>query len=139
SKAELAALSCQGNYDAATGARGTCGSTVDGWAAAGRIETALVWSCTSGALCTIDRLDLVAGKTFYEPGQALFLPLDAAVEEAFRYKLRFQSDAGRTVGFAPVICDPSSDLTPYCYEPEAIEALRARIDCMAAIYLAYAR
>lgn len=137
SDADIAALSCQRSYDAAAGTRGSCRAMIDAWALEGRIETELVWSCASGAYCVVDRNDLTADKVFYLQGEALFLPLDAAVEEAFRYKLRFQSAAGRAVGFAPVVCDPMSDLTPYCYDPEAIEALRARVDCMAAIYHAY--
>ncbi|UJR82189.1 WAP domain-containing protein [Sandaracinus amylolyticus] len=135
--AEIAALDCQSGYDAAAGTRGTCGPVVDAWIAEGRVVPELVWTCVDGATCSANRSDLRAGRAFFEPGDAVFMPLDAAIEDAFRYKLRFQSPDGRSVGFAPVVCDPSSDLTPYCYEPEAIEALRERVDCMAAIYRTY--
>jgi hypothetical protein len=136
-KSQMAALRCQSSYDAATETRGSCGSTIQGWTDGQRIETELVWACAEGTYCTTNRSDLLADKTFYLPGDALFLPLEVAVEEAFRYKTRFRTREGDTIGFAPVVCDPNSDLTPYCYEPEDIERLRARIDCMASIYLAY--
>jgi hypothetical protein len=135
--AEIAALPCQASYDAATQTRGSCGQTVEAWATSGRIETELVWACVDGSYCTTNRVDLLEDKVFYLPGAALFLPLDVAVEEAFRYKTRFQTRDGESIGFAPVICDPGSDLTPYCYDPEEIERLRARVDCLNAIYLAY--
>jgi hypothetical protein len=136
-KAEITALLCQASYDAATGTRGSCGATVEEWTESQRVEAELVWACADGAYCTLNRKDLLADKAFHLPGEALFLPLDVAVEEAFRYKTRFKTREGDTIGFAPVVCDPSSDLTPYCYEPEEIERLRTRVDCLAAIYRSY--
>lgn len=129
---ELAALRCQVGYDAASGARASCGATVNGWRTGTDMSFDLLWSCIGATYCSGDRTDLVSGRTFYPPGETLFAPIESAIEDAFRYKLRFRSASGRTAGFTPQICGVGSDL--YCYDPEAIESIRARVDCLAQIY-----
>jgi len=95
------------------------------------------WRCADpdAVSCDRDRSELRAGKTFYEAPEdtPVFRPVDQAINEAFRYKTRFQSRAsGASVGFAPAVC--FGDSVPYCYDPVAIERIRARIDCMAFLY-----
>ncbi len=87
--------------------------------------------------CTDDRFDLTAGKAFGRADGAgsHFSPLSADVVQAFRYKTQFVDRiGGAQVGFAPSICRPGASLNPYCYDPAAIEAVRARVDCAMAIY-----
>ncbi|MCK6549424.1 hypothetical protein L6R52_26530, partial [Myxococcota bacterium] len=137
-QADVAALACQQDWDPATGARGTCGHELAEWEAGG-MATILVdvpWSCTGGRrFCSEDRLDLRAGKEFYVPATTELLPLSAAIDDAFRYKIRFTARSGSSVGFAPELCAiDGSNRTPYCYAPEAIEAIRDRVDCLLALH-----
>ncbi len=89
------------------------------------------------AYCDEDREDLRAGKTFYAPvvsvGRSLD-PLQASIDQAFRYRTRFRSSNGSRPGFAPRICIPNSDQIPYCYDPGVIEEIADRIDCLVSIY-----
>jgi hypothetical protein len=75
-----------------------------------------VWRCrvANRVFCDTDRLDLRAEKVFYASGSrtAVFPPLLGAIDEAFRYKTRFQSRTGASVGFAPEICVPRSNAIP---------------------------
>ena len=86
--------------------------------------------------CDGDRLDLRKGKLFleYTEEEAVFTPLYAEIDSAFRYKTQFRSRTGKTIGFAPRICVPNSNQIPYCYDPPAIEAVRERIDCLLYIW-----
>lgn len=140
-QADIAALACQQGYNAQMGARGSCGAQLDIWAASGldAIVLDLPWSCTGDLrYCSEDRLDLRAGKRFYLPSEVELLPLPAAIDDAFRYRIRFATRSGGQVGFAPQICEnDGSNRTPYCYAPRAIEELRARIDCLLSLSPGY--
>lgn len=124
-------------------ADGTCRQTLDAWVAGGIATLEPPWRCedSSRALCDVDLNDLREGKTFFRPRittptTAPLAPLAAAVDEAFRYKTRFQSrrDEDAEVGFAPAPCVPGSDAVPYCYDAKAIESIRDRVDCLVDIY-----
>lgn len=128
----IAAEPCQRN--------GSCQNTLDLWIANGThgIRVNPVWRCAvaNQVFCDSNRLDLRAEKVFYAGGSGapVFVPLLSAIDEAFRYKTRFQSRTGATVGFAPEICVPGSNAIPYCYDPPAIGEARARVDCAVDLY-----
>lgn len=125
---DVTRLACQ--------ASGTCQGVLDAWRAdpAGAVEVIRVVACDTEdeVLCDADRLNLRSHKVFYLPGdpRAAFAPLTAAINSAFRYKTQFRNRQGRNVGFAPQICVPDSNAVPYCYDPPAIEGIRARVDCL---------
>lgn len=91
------------------------------------------------ALCNDDRQDLTADKVFFaaDAEVAVFRPLRTEVAEAFRYRTRFVNRSGANLGFVPEICAAEGDLIPYCYDPEAIEALRSRVECGVELYAEY--
>ena len=103
-------------------------------------QIAPFWRCTDRTqqYCDRDRYDLRVGKTFYKQSSGtskpVFNSLYADINSAFRYKVRFRSRTGATIGFAPQICIPNSDRIPYCYDPPTIEGIRERIDCMMYIW-----
>src|SRR5690606_33675460 len=66
-----------------------------------------------------------------------FIPLETAIDAAFRYKTQFRDRSGRNIGFTPEICVPSSNAIPYCYDPEAISEIKARIDCLVHVFDGY--
>ncbi|MFO0750362.1 MAG: hypothetical protein U1F43_32535 [Myxococcota bacterium] len=124
-------------------ADGTCHDTFLQWQAGGLVDAVdPTWRCQNPALalCDVNIKDLRDGKTFYRKRDTApvtsLQKLSAAVDDAFRYKTRFQSDldVDAEVGFAPAVCVPGSDAVPYCYDPVAIEAIRDRIDCLISIY-----
>jgi hypothetical protein len=126
----IAALSCQ------QATPGTCQQTLNDWSAAGHCGIRLdpVWRCSNAeqVYCENDRLDLRKGKVFYRQDQSepIFPPIWPEIDNAFRYKVRFQSrTSAATVGFAPRLCVPDSDAVPYCYDPPAIDRIRDRVDC----------
>lgn len=87
--------------------------------------------------CSDDRFDLTAGKVFgvADGVTSHFSALGADVAQAFRYKTWFADRiGGAEIGFAPAICRPGATLDPYCYDPSAIEAARARLDCALDLY-----
>lgn len=99
------------------------------------IPTDLVYQCRNPAnvTCSDDRYNLLADKNFgiADDRGTFFQPLPTQIAEAFRYKTSFVDRVnGAQVGFAPVICEPGGRMTPYCYDPAAIEAARARMDCV---------
>ncbi len=126
---------------------GGCWDAVQRWAAVGQatlggatFEVRLdpMWRCSDPTrlLCSEDRLDLLAEKVFFPAdaqGAPVMLGLQGAVQDAFRYKTRFRSRSGTSVGFAPTICEQSSRALPYCYDPAMIEQIVERVDC--AVYL----
>lgn len=118
--------------------KGSCVDQLRRWEEAGTASIRLdpIWRCTEPGrvYCDLDRGDLRSGKTFYrqEAQEAVFRSLDDEIEEAFRYKTRFRNRTGRSVGFAPEVCQ--GDSIPYCYDPAAIEAIRERIDCAIHVY-----
>ncbi len=119
---------------------GTCDQVLKNWVAAGtKIESWEPYISETGSLAgssANELLDLRAGKLFYEikDTEHPFLSLKTEIESAFRYKTRFKSRTGAQVGFAPEICVPNSDQIPYCYEPDEIENIRKRVDCLVSIY-----
>ncbi len=130
--------------------KGSCLETIEGWVSAWAtleddereahwFRPGPEWRCadTDAVSCDRDRLDLSADKIFYKhvDEAPVFLPLDQAIDEAFRYKTRFQSRlSGASVGFAPQVCDGAA---PYCYDPTSIEDIRDRVDCLAHLYVEY--
>ncbi len=90
--------------------------------------------------CSEDRRNLLADKIFYKPDESVpaLAPLRLAIDDAFRYKTRFRSRSGTTLGFVPAVCQLRSETIPYCYDPAAIEAARERMDCLVALHMDYA-
>ena len=88
--------------------------------------------------CDDYRLDLRSGKTFFKRAAAStganYLPLRVLIDAAFRYKTRFRSTSGGSLGFAPTVCVPGSQSIPYCFDPAEIEEARSRIDCLISMY-----
>lgn len=121
---------------------GTCGTTLSSWAGSGSVVVQVnpLWNCVGGApTCDADPLDRRAGKEFYQANTSdvSFTAMRPAILDAFRYRTRFVNRDGSELGFTPSICQPVSSSVPYCYDPEAIEALRARVDCLLWIYEAF--
>lgn len=125
--------------------RGTCQQTLNTWRINGNVivEENPFFECNlvngqRPVFCDDNRLDLRTAKTFYRKQMSTtartFLPLRALIDAAFRYKTRFKSASGQTLGFAPVICVPNSDQVPYCYDPAQIEEARQRVDCLINLY-----
>src|SRR5690606_22660665 len=90
-------------------------------------------------LCDDDRYNLIAEQHFYDPanataGQPINEPLAVAIDNAFRFKTRFKSRTGKTIGFVPAVCQGSGDTIPYCYDPVAIEEVRAKVDCLVELF-----
>jgi hypothetical protein len=56
------------------------------------------------------------------------------MDSAFRYRTRFRTRSGSSVGFAPQPCVLGATSIPYCYDPAEIEAVRERIDCLQAVF-----
>lgn len=102
------------------------------------LRTDPYWECNDvGARsCAPDRTDLRNGKTFYgqTTSNGSMAPLQQTIEEAFRYRTQFVSSSGQSIGFAPDICAPNPNNSPYCYDPLLIEEVRERVDCLSAIY-----
>lgn len=123
--------------------KGNCGKQLSAWKEEGKVRTNLVWHCKdkNRQTCDDDRGDLRAGKVFYgkvsegENSGIVFRSLVDEINEAFRYKTRFRTRAGRSIGFAPEVC--LGDSIPYCYDPAAIERIQERADCAAHIYTTY--
>jgi hypothetical protein len=139
---DLSTLDCQKTK--------TCQSTLDDWNPKPPASPPdpnwivdPIWQCTplpadgtTPPYCDSDRAHLKAGKTFYARGAstAVFTPLRAAIDDAFRYKTKFQSRQGTNVGFTPSRCVPDSNSVPYCYDPAEIEEIRERVDCLVSLY-----
>lgn len=119
---------------------GSCMDRLNTWisnGAAALLQVDPSWTCQGAeAFCDDNPLDRRTGKVFYKQasGALHFLPLRAQMNEAFRYKTRFRSRSGSSLGFVPTICVPYSTTTPYCYAPEDIDGLRERVDCLMHIY-----
>jgi hypothetical protein len=132
SQADVASEPCQQD--------GSCEQTLADWREAGTplVQYEPVWRCTDAnqVYCDGDRLDLRAGKTFFEAYEesAKLTPLYAAIDQAFRYKTQFRDREGKSVAFAPEVCVPDSNQIPYCYDPAEIEAARERVDCLLSVW-----
>lgn len=115
----------------------SCFDTMLQWQRSGLIrEVDPVFNCRDGSVyCDDNRKDLRLGKRFFSrvvttiPGDNM-IGLQPLIDSAFRYKTRFRSTSGGTLGFAPRQCVTNSDAVPYCYDPKEIEEARARIDCL---------
>ena len=124
------------------GQRGTCKQWIDQH----RTDTAFrfdpVWKChePNTAYCDQNRSDLRNDRDFYAytpTNPPAFLPLQTAVDLAFRYKTKFRNREGKSLGFTPTICEASSDSATYCYDPKAIQEAKERVDCALSIYKTY--
>ncbi len=86
--------------------------------------------------CSEDRQHLLAAKEFYLPpdddSEVQFPALAQAIGPAFLYRTRFLNRAGKQLGFVPSECE-LGESTPYCFDPAAIESIRARVDCLIGI------
>ena len=82
--------------------------------------------------------DALAGKCFYTYGSTTlaYESLASAVTDAFRYRTRFVSPTGNRPGFEPPICVGDSSVNPYCYDPEKINVVAKRLDCLLEMYTA---
>ncbi len=148
SQADLADEACQQDVDCDmdTGRcsePGFCQDTLNAWRQSGDvlIQVQPTWRCEdeNEIYCDGNRLDLRDGKNFYPQTeeQAVFNPMYSTVDDAFRYKTRFRSRDGDTIGFAPVECVPNSNQEPYCYDPEQIKEAEERVDCLLGIWQDY--
>jgi hypothetical protein len=89
-------------------------------------------------LCNDDRDELRNGKFFYDPAvistaEPVSPSIATMVDEAFRYKTRFKSRTGKTLGFVPEVCTFGDEI-PYCHDPALIEEVRERMDCLTSLY-----
>ena len=122
---------------------GTCASVLRQWTQSGSAvinQLNPVWNCTSGAAsCDSNPYDRRDGKTFYgaDTNGVHFTALRPAIQDAFRYRTRFVNRDGTSLGFTPSVCQPFSSTIPYCYDPVAIEEIKARIDCLLHVYNNY--
>lgn len=119
---------------------GSCGRTLSNWRRLGLVEQEdPFWLCQNDnrAFCSDDRFDLRRGKNFFmrRPGVRTFASLSIAVDDAFRYRTRFQNRAGTNLGFTPELCVGDSDIVPYCYDAEAIELIEKRVDCLVDLFI----
>ena len=136
---ELAKDSCQAVDEQSSG---TCTwAKVEAWKNAGKVvQLDPHWECTDGRelYCDRNRKDLREGKIFYQlpsgTNDTPYTSMYADIYQAFRYKVRFRSRNGSTLGFAPQICDGTSDQVPYCYDPQTVERVRERADCLLYIW-----
>ncbi|MCB9638643.1 MAG: hypothetical protein H6728_02160 [Myxococcales bacterium] len=102
----------------------------------------VTFNCADSAkiFCDDDRTNMRKGKIFFKkPSKTTgyvspFNSLRAEMVDAFRYRLKFTSRDGTNVGFTPNICSTNSQLVPYCYDPERIEKIERRINCLQALY-----
>lgn len=119
---------------------GTCQEQLNTWIDNHRhgIRTNPYFRCSdeTRAFCSDDRHDLREGKVFFARSEesTVFQPILSEVADAFRYRTRFVNRSGVGVGFVPGLCIPGTDLVPYCYDPEAIENLRTRVECAMELY-----
>lgn len=104
------------------------------------LRTDIHWECANSASvereCSPNRYNMRQGKNFYEEAPTLLFmkPIEQEIAQAFRFRLQFLSRDNTAVGFAPDICAPNPNTTPFCYDPAMIEELRARTDCLLALY-----
>lgn len=146
SKAAAAADPCQTTKQ--EDGRASCFARLEEWRTTSTQSTVLefdpYFKCSNtldGGLvtyCDDNRKDLTADKVFYRRAPAAvsapMRDMYTLVDRAFRYKTRFRTTSGQTLGFAPQQCVPNSDSIPYCYDPAEIQEARDRIDCLIDIY-----
>lgn len=130
---------------------GSCAQTLRNWVANGqhRVRLNPIWSCADiptptgpirREVCDDDPRDPRWGRIFYSAAEAnvLFPPLESAVADAFRYRFNFQSSRDTSVGFVPRVCGATSGRDSFCFDPEAIEEIRQRVDCLVDVYVNHA-
>ncbi|MCP4502827.1 MAG: hypothetical protein GY822_23045 [Deltaproteobacteria bacterium] len=132
---------CGENEDCEAEKRGSCADILDDMATEAHVFVDIPWKCTDSeqSVCSDDRYDMRVGKDFWNPAhlvaeEPVFKPLGIEIAEAFRYKTRFQSRSGTSIGFVPDICAFNSDQLPYCYDPQAIERAAAKVTCLLSAY-----
>ncbi len=138
--AQMAAEACQTNVG--PDGRARCFDTLELWRLGGAVVTEFdpTYTCTdtNQVYCSDNRLDLRAGKSFFYRTAVTtatnMVGLQPLIDSAFRYKTRFRSTTGGSLGFAPRQCIPGADSVPYCYDPKEIEEARERIDCLLDLY-----
>jgi hypothetical protein len=137
----IAGLECQ-KRAACTGSQCDCFAVLQEWMETGghNIRVGPAWECsTLGAVfCDADRYNPRNGKTFFKAAaSALWQPLDAEIQDAFRYKTKFKNRSGTNVGFAPSACLANSNQVPYCYDAASIEEIAERVDCAVHVYTTF--
>jgi len=133
---------CAENEECPEDQRGTCAEVLESMAAADdAVFIDIPWACESEeeTVCSDNRYDMREGKKFWNPADIqsdapVFKPLAIEIAEAFRYKTRFKSRDGSTIGFVPDVCVFNSDQLPYCYDPQAIERAADRVTCVLSAY-----
>lgn len=150
---DVRANACQGERrcprqgDCPEDLAGACGAVLNTWEREGRVILDPARACLDAQgnidrntiYCERDRADLFANQRLYSPvaGVPAFSSLLGSIDDAFRYKTRFRNPSGRSVGFVPAVCSPAADLNPYCFDPQEIERLRARMDCLISLGTAW--
>jgi hypothetical protein len=132
------------------GQKGTCGDLLEQWRHDWRMDSSssnarfgVFWECDSAvgesAYCDFDRYNLREGKRFFAEGEEamVFTGLRYAIREAFAYRTKFQNRSGTSLAFTPVICGSPEDTAGYCYDPDAINELIARVNCAVHVYTEY--
>ena len=123
---------------------GTCNARLTQWQTNNTsflLQVDPAWMCEdeSATYCDPNTLDRRAGKIFF-PAQTEgvhFLPLRAEIDEAFRYKRRFEDRPASDTSFVPALCEEGAGQTPYCYDPRRINAISDRVDCLLELYDRY--
>lgn len=123
---------------------GTCNARLTQWQTnntAFLLQVNPSWLCedASATYCDTNTLDRRAGKIFF-PAQTEgvhFLPLRAEIDEAFRYKRRFEERSESDTSFVPALCTEAAGQTPYCYDPRRINVISDRVDCLLELYDRY--
>ncbi len=141
SQAAIAGLDCQ-KRAACTGSQCDCFGVFQEWvqSKSHSIRVGPSWECSTAgqSFCDADRYDLRRDKRFFKEAAAtIWGPLDAEIQDAFRYKTKFQNRSGTNVGFAPEVCLENSNQIPYCYDATAIEEIAKRVDCAVSVYTNY--
>ena len=119
--------------------QGTCAPALQQWVNSGSVITQVdpVWTCSGNQNnCDQNPFDRRHGKTFYKKSASnvYFGGLREEIADAFRYKTQFVNRSQTSLGFTPDICVPFSTTSPYCYDPEKIEELRERVDCLVSLH-----
>lgn len=138
------------DVDCSGGAPGTCADVLKDASYSNDFQVGLPYQCREWADedaglygpgadplrvgCDDEPFELTAGKLFYEVGGDVTSPLRTLIADAFRYKTRFKSRSGQSVGFVPSVCESDPTILPYCYDPGAIEDVRERMSCLVDLF-----
>lgn len=140
---EVLEVSEQMVRDHACQANKTCFAALAQYRSTPKFRENISYKCedSNTTFCDSNRKDLREGKIFFrEPTTSStyvspFQPLRNVLFEAFRYRIKFQSRSGQSIGFTPTLCSASSSsLTPYCYDPKVIEKIEQRVNCLEAMF-----